>query len=309
MPRAIALAPSGNELFVTNAGDNSISAYTVDADGSLSASSGSTSTGTTPAMLAINPAGTFLFAANNGSDDISAYSVSGTTLTAVAGSPFPVASPPFPTHAGPFGIAIDSTGSFLYVSNQSNNTVTAYTISSSGALAAIPGGVYSAGTAPSGMTIAHQTTGGLDFLYATNQGSNNVSAFVVCNAISTFCSAADGTLVAVSGSPFSAGLGPISVAAHPNGQYLYVADEMSNQISEFTISTGTGGLSATSPATISTGTNPVWIAVHPGGLYAYAANLGSASISAFIINTTTGTLGLVGSPVQTGGQPSAIALK
>ena len=309
VPSAAVLSPSGNELFVTNAGDNTISAYKVNTDGSLTAAGNKTSTGTTPANVAINAAGSFLFVANSGSDDVSVYAVSGTGLTEVTGSPFPVSNPPFPTHAGPFGLAIDPSGTYLYVSNQSNDTVTAYTIDSAGALAPIAGGVYTAGTAPSGMAIVNESVGNFNFLYVANHGSSNVSAFVVCAAVSTFCPNADGTLVPVSGSPFSAGLGPISIAANPNAQFLYVADEMSNQISEFKISTGTGGLSATAPATISTGTNPVWIAVHPDGLYAYAANIGSASISAYVIGSTTGTLGLIGSPVQTGGQPSAIALK
>ena len=91
--------------------------------------------------------------------------------------------------------------------------------------------------------------------------------------------------------------------------FLYVADEQSNQVSGYKISSSTGTLTALSTPTISTGVNPVWLAIHPGGLYLYVANNGAASISAFKINTTSGVLGVVGSPFTTGGQPSAIALK
>jgi 6-phosphogluconolactonase (cycloisomerase 2 family) len=94
-----------------------------------------------------------------------------------------------------------------------------------------------------------------------------------------------------------------------SGKFLYVADQQSNQVSGYSISSSTGTLTALSTPTISTGVNPVWLAIHPGGLNLYVANNGAASISAYTINATSGVLGVVGSPFATGGQPSAIALK
>jgi len=38
--------------------------------------------------VAVDPAGTFVYAANYNSGSVSVYSVSGSTLTAVSGSPF-----------------------------------------------------------------------------------------------------------------------------------------------------------------------------------------------------------------------------
>jgi 6-phosphogluconolactonase (cycloisomerase 2 family) len=95
----------------------------------------------------------------------------------------------------------------------------------------------------------------------------------------------------------------------PLGKFLYVADQQSNQVSGYSISSSIGTLTALSTPTISTGVSPIRLAIHPGGLYLYVANNGAASISAFTINTTSGVLGVVGSPFTTGGQPSAIALK
>jgi len=94
-----------------------------------------------------------------------------------------------------------------------------------------------------------------------------------------------------------------------SGKFLYVADQQSNQVSGFSISSSTGILTALSTPSISTGVSPVWLAIHPGGQFLYVANNGAASISAYTINTTSGVLGVVGSSFTTGGQPSALALK
>ena len=102
----------------------------------------------------------------------------------------------------------------------------------------------------------------------------------------------------------------------PSGAYFFVANKQSNQISQFKLSSGTGVLTAASPATVSTGTTPAWVAAHTGHTkdttttdYLYVPNLGSASISIFSFDTSAGTLSVVGNPVTTGGQPSAIAVK
>jgi DNA-binding beta-propeller fold protein YncE len=59
------------------------------------------------------------------------------------------------------------------------------------------------------------------FFYVANFNSNNISAYSI---------GSDGALTPVSGSPFSAGLGPISVAVNPMGKFAYVANIDSNHI-------------------------------------------------------------------------------
>jgi 6-phosphogluconolactonase (cycloisomerase 2 family) len=174
------------------------------------------------------------------------------------------------------------------------------------------------GTAPIGVAITPD--GG--FLYVTNSGanSNSVSAFAICNQVVTTCSSPnhpDGTLTAVFGSPFSSGLGPVAIVIEPTGKFLFVADQQSDEISEFRISKGTGVLAANSQTTISTGANPSWLAFRAGtstisatsGMlnFLYVANLGASTISVFSFDSTVGVLGQVNAPVTTGGQPSAIA--
>src|SRR6266851_1780678 len=293
IPSAMLLAPSGSALFIVNSNpaitptvpptpctlpDNpgSISAYTVKSDGTLSPASGSAPAGLIPLAMAIDSGGHFLFVANQGlqckpdSGTISVFSIQDTTLTKV-GSDVPVADPSAPSNPGPAGIAVTPDGGFLYIANS---------------------------------------------------GSSNVSAFAVCNQVVTSCSnptSPDGTLTPLSGSPFSAGLGPTSIVAAPSGKFLFVVDRQSNQISEYKLATGTGVLTANTQASISTGGTPAGVTLRTGTTivsttqgttdYLYVANLGASTMTVFSFDSTVGVLGLVGSPVTTGGQPSAVATK
>lgn len=336
-PSAMILAPSGNALFVANSNPavppnsppctlpspGTISAYTVKADGTLTAVSGNSAARFIPLSMTTDSGGHFLFVTNQGlqcnaaSGTISVFSIQDTTLTEVSGSPFPSAAPLASSGTGPAAVAVTPDGKFLYVANQFDATVTKYSVdTTSGALT--QGLSIPVGTAPSALAITPD--GG--FLYVANSGSSNVSAFAVCNQVLTSCNdpnSPDGSLTVVAGSPFSAGLEPVSIVAAPSGKFLYVVNRLSNQISEYKISIGTGALTANTQATISTGANPVWVAVQTGtstvtatsGItdFLYAANLGAASISVYSFDSTLGVLALVGSPVSTGGQPSAIATK
>ena len=63
----------------------------------------------------------------------------------------------------------------------------------------------------------------------------------------------DGTLTAISGSPFTTGKSPNDVTVDPSGNYVFVANSGDNNISIFSIgSTNT----LTSVGTIATGTGP-----------------------------------------------------
>jgi 6-phosphogluconolactonase len=315
VPSAIVLTPSGSALFVANRDDNTISAYTVNPDGTLSASGNPTPTGTSPVALAVDSGEKFLFVANQGSlnppvpSTISVFSIQGTTLTPLAGTS---------AGNGTVSLAVTPDAKFLYAANKVDGTVTEYSIDATGALTQ-QGVPVAACTTPSAVCTAPSavvTDPKGNFLYIANFGSNNIAAFTICDIN---CLAADGSLTPVTGSPFPAGLGPVSLAADPAGKFLYVVDEGANQVSEYRVSTATGALTPNSSASISTGTTPVWLAVRAGTTtvkasggtndFIYVANIGSASMSVFAFDSTIGVLSVVGAPVSTGGQPSAIAVK
>jgi 6-phosphogluconolactonase (cycloisomerase 2 family) len=314
-PIAMVITPDGNTAFVANQGSNDIASFTISSDGTLSSGGVNQAIvgGSNPVSLAVDPSGAFLFVANQGSDNISVYAISGATLTEVASSPFAV-------DPDPSAVVVAPNLDVLYVANNMNATVAAYEFDpATGALTMpVPGSPYATGgIAPSGLATAVTTfsggTPGGTFLYTANAGSNNVSGFIICAAVTTTCPVADGSLIPV-GAPFSAQLGPVALAATPGGEFLYVVDKGSNQVSSYTISAGTGALTATSPATISTGLTPVAIGLPSGGGLVYVANFGAASVSNYRIvkdanGTPTGALQLVAGPVSCAGQPAAVALK
>ncbi len=330
-PFALALTPSLNTLFLDNTASQTISAYSIGSGGGLTPVSATAKTGPTPKGMAIDPAGKFLFVANQGSFDltqpgsqpgsISVFSISGTALTPVAGSPFKTEVPGDVNGSGPVAVVVSATGKYLYVSNNYAGTVTGFTIGSTGALTQFPTPPYIVGTAPVGLAIT--PSGG--FLYVANSSpvSNNVSAFAICDKVFTSCvnpNSPDGTLTPVLGSPFSAGLGPVAIAADPAFNFLYVLDEQSNQISEYTYASGTGVLSPLSTPSISTGNKPTSLVVISGTTgsnigstltdatdYVYVTNLGDSTLSVYTLNTTTGVLTQQGQAFVTTVNPAAIA--
>jgi 6-phosphogluconolactonase (cycloisomerase 2 family) len=322
VPGPIVLDPSGNFAYVgnnaTSGGAGNISAYSVDKNGKLASAGGSTPTGVNPVALAIDPGNHFLFVANQGSNDISAppalrpsvsvFSVgSNASLTAVAGSPFPTGTQPLtagsPT-ATASALAVTPSAKFLYVANQGQNTISGFAVSGSGALTPLTESPFATGSAPSGVAI--DTSG--KFLYVANSGSNNVSAFLICATALPGCTTTDGSLVPVTGSPFSAGLGPVSLAVDPSDNFLYVADMTSNQLSGYRINPSTGALTPLATSAVSTGTTPMFVAIHPAGNYLYVSDNGADTISGFHLVPQSGVLGPL-SPTTAASRPAGIALK
>jgi len=226
----------------------------------------------------------------------------------------------------PSAVAITSNGKFLYITDKVGGTVTEYNVDASGDLSQPVS--YSVGTTPAALIITALKNGSADtsnFLYVANFGSNNVSAFSVCDNQSTTCLTPDGSLTPVAGSPFPAQPGPVAMALDPSSKFLYAVDEGSNLLSQYRVSTGTGVLTSISPGSIGTGTTPVWVAVRAGTTsvkstggttnFVYVANSGSGTISIFSYDSTIGQLGQVVPPVSVAcfqaqcGQPSTVATK
>jgi YVTN family beta-propeller protein len=70
-------------------------------------------------------------------------------------------------------------------------------------------------------------------------------------------------LTAFTGSPFTTGSFPVSVAVDPSGKFVYVANSQSNNVSGFTIDAVTGALTSLGNA-FTAGSSPFSVAITPG---------------------------------------------
>src|SRR5262249_504554 len=112
---------------------------------------------------------------------------------------------------GSSGIVVAPSGNQLYVANSQTGRVSALAVDGSGKLSRIAPDCETGGEGSTGIGISPAGT----FVYVTNTYSNNLSVFKVCIAVSVTCPRADGSLIRVDGCPFSSGVGPTVVQAHP----------------------------------------------------------------------------------------------
>ncbi len=207
--------------------------------------------------------------------------------------------------APPPRLVVTPPGTFAYAANYKTGNISAFAINAgTGALAAVTGSPFAAGTNPNSATIDPSGS----FLYVTNLNSNSVSAYTIDTL--------SGILTEVFGSPFAAGTAPYSVTIMPTtavnpafaGKIAYVPNVNSNNISAYLI-TLTGSLTELigvgSP--FAAGTNPSAITIDPTGNFAYVANTGSSTISVYTIDQTTGAL-VAGTAATTGINPTAVAI-
>ena len=291
----------------------------------------------TPVALAIDSAGKFLFVANSAASSapgsVSVLAISGGNLKEVqpvscssastAGSPFPlpgatsnpsasalaVTPTVYPTqfaycsgHAAP-------TTENLYVTDSVNYLLLNYSVNTStGALTLMPPSTsspgLSTGTVPSGVAVDPCNR----FVYVANSTSNNISAFTICSAVTPSCLKPDFSLLAVTGSPFgtSPGDGPGPVAVDPYGNFLYVVDSGSSQVSAFRIGANNGNL--TSVGTYAAGTGANSIAIRGDDIWVFVANSTSSTLSQYAIIPATGGLAPQ-SPASTFNTPTGVAVK
>ncbi len=94
---------------------------------------------------------------------------------------------------------------------------------------------------------------------------------------------------------YPAGVTPSWIAEDPTARFVYVTDQVSNQLIGYIVGTG-GGLVPMVNGPFTTGQFPVNVIVDPRGKFLYVTNFNSSTIGAYAIDTATGTpAGTVGS--------------
>jgi 6-phosphogluconolactonase len=97
----------------------------------------------------------------------------------------------------------------------------------------------------------------------------------------------------------------VSLAALQAAEFVYVANNVSNDVSGFSV----GATGALVPiGTVPAGSGPISVAVDPGGKFVYVANQNSNTISAYIIGATGVLTPVSGSPFAAGASPDSLAV-
>ena len=309
-----------------------------------------------PCIMAMDPAGKFLFVADRAipassvSGSVSVFAIgSAGSVTEVAGSPFfptpqttvPQSSldiisvAPTPTVYPAIGAnglqnSVCSTvglppptSQYLYAADNLGNQVFEFVVNTTTGVLTNPnptglsrGSPFPADQRPAGIAVDPCNR----FVYVSNGLSSKVSAYTVCNGSpnqsSTCPQTPDGTLVQVSGSPFSlvgSTIDPGPLVVDPYGNYVYVLGTGSNSIYPLKISPVSGALSALTPAAVATGLGPVSIAIRGDDNWLFVTNhgtgaLGGTTVSQYSVTPATGALTVLPA-IQTDNYPSGLAVK
>jgi 6-phosphogluconolactonase (cycloisomerase 2 family) len=287
---AVTCVEIGAFAYVTNSGDNTVTGYVVDFNsGALLPLPAPVASGAQPSSIVDgcyvndNTLGT-LYVANAGSASVSAYSVDlNSGLFSLITNP--------PTTAGttPAFVAFNSYLCEAFVVNNGANTTSAYlTDPTSGALTETTGSPFStAGTGPVGATNLNSSVeSNFATEYVVNSGSNSIQGYSV--------DATTGALAAIS-TPVATGTSPSAVIqtqiGEPSLPFIYVTNQGSNSISQFSENQTTGVLTAISdPATgtplppVATGQGPTAITLVPVSIdnfYVYVANGLDGTVSVY----------------------------
>ena len=202
---------------------------------------------------------------------------------------------------GPASMAVDPTGRFAYVANEGcpdafDGSVSMYTINPTDGTLTSAGPPVTSGDFGAD-SVAVDPSG--KFVYVANWGEGNTAGSVSMYAINgtTGILTPTGTIPA----PCTSGPGscaPSSLAVHPSGKFLYVANEggfTPTSVSMYAIDATTGVLGFT--GTVAVDGRATSVTVDPSGKFAYVADGGQNSdgsqgtnVSMYSIDATTGVL-------------------
>ena len=278
----------GEFAYVTNAADNTISAFAIDATTGAIAPLGQLVTaGMSPSEIASTSDKKYLYVSNRDSNDVSAFAIDALNgrLTAVPGSPFAAGTKPR---------AVSIFGASIFVANSGSDDVSAYVgdqfaDGGTGALTPWSPASYATGAGPSAMVIHPSNS----FLYTAN-ASGDISAFHL-----------DLTLIA--GSPFTSGGNSVSsLAFGAGGKFLYAANASGGTaaIIGFSVDPDAGALARLPGFPLP---SCHYIVADQTGTYLYAT--AGTDVLAYNIDAQTGTLNLLpGFPVAVGASADSVTI-
>ncbi|WP_304820713.1 beta-propeller fold lactonase family protein [Candidatus Binatus sp.] len=291
-PHGLAVAPSNAFLYVANVADDNIYEFAVSSTNgtltALSPASISNGNGSGPDQLAMNSGGSFLWATGSNDGTVAAYTVDTSTGQLAKNG---AALGGFNT---PFGIAVNSSGSILYVADAATGEIWPLTIGSDGKISKSLPAAHSADVnADTPGFIAIDSAGAS--LFVADQQLAEVSSFSINSTTGALTAAFTFQNSNVNNSPIGIGIG-----VNTGVEFLFTANRGSGgligSISSF-VATGT---TLTTPPTVASGYNgPIGLAVDPLNKFVYAADSGDGTVSLSVINGTCGSSICTGPTIAT----------
>jgi WD40 repeat protein len=259
-PQAVAFSPDGGLLATANDGE-SVSIFTVGPGGVLTGVEDEASI-PNASELTFSPDGQQLAVASYEETSVEIYGVaSNGDLTLQDGNPI---------GGDVGGVAFAPAGDLLAVANSGTGTVGLYAVGSNGVLTAEGSPI----TVPAGTTperVSFSPSGGL---LAVADASNNGNG----GSVLLYSVGSGDSLTAVTGSPFSLGDSPHSVAFSQTGGLLAAPGFNSGDVSVFSIGAN-NSLSAVSGSPFSTGSGSVDAVFSPNGRLLATANENDGTVS------------------------------
>ena len=216
---SLAVTPNGQFLMAGNPASERITAFRIEADGSLAAVPGSPFfAGGKPIGMKVSPNGKFLAAGLLGRVGIFGIAPDG-SLTSIQGSPFGDGG-----LGAAAGVDINCKSNLLFVGQANADRITivgAFSIASDGVLAPITGSPFVAQAGANSNVPLLSPDGRL--LFVSNQEAVTLPSSTA--TVTVFNVAADGTLTLVPGSPFPAGGFPSGMTTNPAGTLLFTAND------------------------------------------------------------------------------------
>jgi 6-phosphogluconolactonase (cycloisomerase 2 family) len=210
-PVSMEVSPDGQWLIGLDANGLSIDEYSINStSGQLTLASGATYavSGATvvPRAIKISPNAAYVFVALGTAGDL-VFAFNTTTGVLTSSQQLKIG-----TNESDNALAVSPATSYLYIARSgTNGGLAVYSIGSGGALTAISGSPFAAGSQPFSVVI---NSGGTD-VYVANQLDSTISGYSI--------SSTKGGLTALSGSPYTNSSEPTVLAIDNTGKYLLAA--------------------------------------------------------------------------------------
>jgi YVTN family beta-propeller protein len=215
-PTGVAAAPTLGRVYVTNAGDGTVSVV----DSSSFTVTDTVPVGAGPSGLAVTPDGTHVYVANVYDNTVSVIDTA-TNLVATV-----------PVDVNPFGVAVASDGSLVYVTNRGSNTMSVIATATNTVIKSVDVGSGASGVATA--QLGSVAVG--DVTFVANSGDNTVSRILGSFLNPSF----------VVANPLAVGSGPIAfgkfMGSDPPSPLLPVTTRQVTAFSSLSLSTQVRGV-------------------------------------------------------------------